>query len=226
MYITDVYYINLDHRIDKKENIEKHLNNAPSYINRHRISGIMIDPQDITHKECIYKDITIDKDVFARTAGCYLSHLKTYNLISQKSHPVKSYSLILEDDVGILNNFWNQIESLKFNTMPDLIFFDIDHLKRKTDNIQPVPKGDNKYAGSHCYAISNRRINKIQNIFTKAYQEDFNHIDLSAYNLPRLKTFHYQTYSIYIESSFGSDRLNCSQEEYLSKIDFLHKAWD
>lgn len=226
MYITDIYYINLDHRIDKKENIEKHLNNAPSYMYRHRISGVMVNPQDIINKKCRYKDITIDKDVFARTAGCYLSHLKIYDLIKQKSYPVKSYSLILEDDVGILNNFWNQIESLKLNIRPDLIFFDIDHLKRNTDHIQPVPKGDKNFAGTHCYAISNRRINKIQRIFAKAYEKELNHIDLSAYNLPRLKTFHYQTNSIYIETIFGSDRLNCSEEEYLSKVIFLQNAYN
>ena len=88
------FYINLIHRIDRKQHIETLIQTHPFFKNIERMDAICNERGDI---------------------GCSMSHIKCLTDLLQKN---KAYYLILEDDFFILNetnfnNFVDEFEHIK-----------------------------------------------------------------------------------------------------------------
>lgn len=90
-----VYFINLDSRLDKRENIEKQLN----FIN---IKGIRIPGQ--RPKTDPYSNLFVTAEV----AGCWLAHKSAYREIIDDN---QEFALILEDDAMIKKEFFLKLDS-------------------------------------------------------------------------------------------------------------------
>jgi len=88
------YYINLNHRLDRKEHIENIIKNNLFFSNVNRMEGVLNDRGMI---------------------GCCLSHIKCLEKLLNKN---ENYYLVLEDDFTILDqkkfdNFVNDFEKIK-----------------------------------------------------------------------------------------------------------------
>lgn len=117
-----VYYINLDHRKDRKQKIERYLKNLP--VTFSRVPGVFLDINELFETGGKYnyllekvakKNFLNHKKYRQRVRGfigCYLSHVKTYELALEEQQ--ENY-LILEDDVSIssLQEFKTQIDFLQ-----------------------------------------------------------------------------------------------------------------
>jgi len=119
--------------------------------------------------------------------GCYLSHLKVYDIIDEKSNKNKyGYSIVFEDDFIINDNFLKIVDE----SITKLQHIDFDLLflgilggmgDQVIDNIYKTLAGSYQ---SHAYLINNRNIKKIKeslksidaiidiNIFKKAEKGD------------------------------------------------------
>lgn len=102
-----IYYINLDHRVDRRKKIESCLNKLP--VTYERVPAVLLPKEELFDIGGKYQDIlgrfkllhfleTKYQQRVRGIIGCYLSHVKTYEL-AQKSQ--KNNFLILEDDVTI-----------------------------------------------------------------------------------------------------------------------------
>lgn len=112
--IDKIYYINLDHRVDRKDHIEKMLKDADLLGITERIPAIY--NKSIPH------------------AGCVLSHILTLENFIKTD---KQYCLILEDDFSAYNI--NTLKNDINNIFIDNIDFDIIQLSgnhKKLDNCE------------------------------------------------------------------------------------------
>ena len=96
------FYINLNHRTDRKQHIETLIQMHPFFKNIERMDAICNERGDI---------------------GCSLSHIKCLTDLLQKN---KKYYLILEDDFFILNetnfkNFVDEFELIKHSNEWDVL---------------------------------------------------------------------------------------------------------
>jgi len=96
--------------------------------------------------------------------GCYLSHLKIYNMIAGKNKP--GYSVIFEDDISLLDGFVDKLETLiekMKDTNFDFLFLSILNGRggeQVYENVYNLPKGGEQY-GTWGYMVKNESINKI-----------------------------------------------------------------
>jgi GR25 family glycosyltransferase involved in LPS biosynthesis len=102
-----------------------------------------------------------------REIGCYMSHMKLYNLI--KTNNINGYTLILEDDCNFLNeNFMDVLnDSLNklINRDFDLLYLgnhNSIHGELLLDNIYKTNNNE-MLIGTHCYLVNNKNIDKIIN---------------------------------------------------------------
>jgi GR25 family glycosyltransferase involved in LPS biosynthesis len=100
--VMDGYYINLEHRTDRKQHIENMISRIPFFENIKRMEAIPNKRGDI---------------------GCSLSHIKCLNDLLAKN---KEYYLIIEDDFFILNDanfnrFVDEFEQIKYMDNWDVI---------------------------------------------------------------------------------------------------------
>lgn len=135
---TPVFFINLDDNTERKENIEKQLNNL-QFENIHRVSAIdtrsdndIIKYTDIIKPES-YQTLLDNiktgtrkkhRELTRGAIGCYLSHLKIYNMIIEQNIP---YAIICEDDCNIIgdySDFWDKISTINIPNDTDILLFD------------------------------------------------------------------------------------------------------
>lgn len=103
--------------------------------------------------------------VMKREVGCYLSHMKVYDMIRAKGSP--GYSVIFEDDFDIKPNFKQKFEK----TLKELEGRDFDILMvgiyngdggdHVVGNVYEIPKGKPDVYGCHACVIKNKNIQKI-----------------------------------------------------------------
>ena len=119
-----------------------------------------IDPNILNENmEYFNKNIDIKK----REIGCYLSHLKIYELIKLKNKG--EYSVILEDDFEFTKEFMYTLEDTLLNVKKNNIDFDFLFLgilgyngDNIIDNIFTVPSNSFQ---THGYLVNNKNIDKI-----------------------------------------------------------------
>ena len=185
----DFYVITMGEK-DRLKNIEKQVNSMKK--NNENIVMNIVDA-------VIGKNLDIDKLVSEKTlipdiyenihgkfnkefenrkneVGCFMSHLKIYNMIKDKisNNTNKKYSVIFEDDFDLPDDFVNKLDNLHKKTenyIPDFdyLFLGIScgaNGKHIVDDIFYIPGG---CFGTYGYIINNNSIDKILNSLQYIY---------------------------------------------------------
>ena len=162
-YIDNIFWINLDRSIERKNNMESILNNIN--IPYKRISAV--DAKDPTFPTII-NNLEIKDSLSNYEIACTLSHLKAINHASQNKG---EYFMICEDDITFdnLKYFKKTLKDIILNSPPfDILLiyktclFEIEETYAKW--IDYYDKGIDFYIyGTCCYIISRSGINKINN---------------------------------------------------------------
>jgi GR25 family glycosyltransferase involved in LPS biosynthesis len=132
------------------------------------IKGNTINQDQLLHNKILTTNFYFNNLKRNNEIGCYLSHLKIYDLIKQNINNTK-YSVIFEDDFKIisknitydLNLLINNINNIDF----DIIFlgntFDnVDFNNKITENIFKIDTNKNTI-GTFAYLINNKNIDKL-----------------------------------------------------------------
>ena len=139
-WINRIFYINLDHRLDRRTHIEDQLLPCNVHTLTERFPGIVHEyddvglqrAQELIHRG-MYKDIAHSKGII----GCTKSHMEIYRMAKQRNY---KYVMILEDDFTLLvlpEEFHGAIENM-FVDMEDN--FDVCMLSYKLIAGEPVPE--------------------------------------------------------------------------------------
>jgi len=112
--------INLDRRPDRYEDFCQSCPFDSSIIERvSGIDGKTINIGGAFPSESLYKDYNINSGAI----GCFLSHRKTWEIISNNSNESNEFSIVFEDDITFCDNFSVEIhklvDQLKSLSMPD-----------------------------------------------------------------------------------------------------------
>jgi GR25 family glycosyltransferase involved in LPS biosynthesis len=175
-----IYYINLEHRTDRKENMDKQLKKINFSGPIERVSAaygknldLELIPSNLFTKEAI--DATTNKDLINNTStmtkgamGCSLSQKWMYEKILCGND---DYVLILEDDITIPDNF---IEKLK-QKLDKMEKFDILYLGYHFKNNNKVGEHydyPEKIWGTFGYIINKKAAKHLIEIFPLTYQID------------------------------------------------------
>jgi GR25 family glycosyltransferase involved in LPS biosynthesis len=196
MKVSQVTFINLDHRNDRLHNIEKQLFSCP--FPTFKSPGFLIE----NYADFDKSDYSKEKE-HKGIIGCFFSHKNAIKNLISKNLDQEEYSLILEDDVVIYPKFWNILKNIEtYVDNADIIFFDtavknspygafeivnsnypvaynVDHF-----NFNINDKKILCHYGTHCYAIQNKKLNKIYELLNsvKVY-DDIDMFYLSHRNL-------------------------------------------
>jgi hypothetical protein len=114
-YLPPVYYINLDHRMDRREYIESQFDYW-SIKNYKRISASKYLPEK--YKE--WKDIVIEKEILECKSGMSiaLNHIRT--IIDWYDNNISKTCIIMEDDLSLHNiKYWNFDWEYFENNLPE-----------------------------------------------------------------------------------------------------------
>jgi len=154
-------------RIENIETQEKKLGKNITVIDA--VKGDILDIDELIDKGLIseksYKKSNIEYK--KREIGCYMSHLKIYNLI--KNSNSDNYSIIFEDDFNLeSDNFLETVNDSINNLNKKEIDFDLlflgnhnsNHGEKIVDNIYHVNSNE-QLLGTHCYVVNNANIDKI-----------------------------------------------------------------
>jgi len=174
--IIDHYVITMS-QPDRLRNIEiqseKLRNNI---INVDAVVGKTIDLDDLIKRGVLTSNVYDNKgDMFTRVfekrkneVGCYLSHLKTYDLIrdsNNKNKTDKSYSLVFEDDFELTPDFSAILEKTLLKLENESFDFDMLFLgisgntgDKVIDNVYYTMPGS---FGAYGYVIANKNIDRI-----------------------------------------------------------------
>jgi len=220
MNISQITYINLDFRVDKLNHILMQLKdiNIPYF----KTSGIISDDyEQYKFREYTVKHLSLEgnKKKYKGILGCFLAHKKAVsNLINFAAENLDlesdNYSLILEDDVIIDSDFWNFVFELPDLKDADMIFFDSGREKELTNFpmycSDPVCyknfyKSNPKFIGAHCYAIKNKKLQKILQYLedVKEYKDP----DGYYFDNKQFTVYCFQTGKVKINRKLSSDRL-------------------
>ena len=138
-----------------------------------------------------YKKRLEHQDLTTGSIGCFLSHLKIYNIIKNKHHD-SDYILILEDD-NIFNNNFNKELNIAINRAPT----DWDIILLCYNDFSSTPVVNNKYYKkttkfhlTNCYLIRKQSVNKILNHYSKIYNQFDSYLsDLARQNILNIYTY-------------------------------------
>jgi hypothetical protein len=114
-YLPPVYYINLDHRVDRREYIESQFDYW-SIKNYKRISASKYLPEK--YKE--WKDIVIEKEILECKSlmSCALNHIET--IVNWYDRNSSKTCIIMEDDLSLHNiEYWNFDWDYFQNNLPE-----------------------------------------------------------------------------------------------------------
>jgi GR25 family glycosyltransferase involved in LPS biosynthesis len=191
-----IYYINLEHRTDRKENVENEISKINFKGPIERINAaygknldLSLIPSNLFTEEAI--QTTTDKSLLYNMStmtkggmGVALSHKWIY----EKTLTGKEdYVLILEDDVTIDDNFMEKLEDM----LKDMPKFDIFYIgyHNKIDRIAPFNKHSDvpdKIWGLFGYIINKKAAKRLLEVFPLSKQIDtdipscFNDLDVYA----------------------------------------------
>lgn len=155
----DIFVIDLKEREDRKQYIEDHLTYKNiKYKIIEGINGWVLNKNDYDIKRIGTKG----------ALGCYLSHFKCLDLIT------KPYSIIMEDDISILSNYFYYDIDLLINNLPS--DFDICYLgsteswnkkwKYKVAKVEVIneycSRVDGDHYGTGSYIINRNALHKIK----------------------------------------------------------------
>jgi len=214
-----ILYINLRHRIDRKNNVIEQLKKINALEKAERIDaiyGVELDIPNISSSLITDKGIADalndHKEVYTYLTkggiGCALSHRKAYETILKEG--LKS-ALILEDDVTI-DDLFNEKLQHTLNHMPeyDVLFLGYHDTSEKyfepqTNDYYVKP---NKLFGLFGYIVTNSGAKKLLDVFPITEQIDSEiprHFDkINAYAVPPNNKLIYSDQSS-VFTKFGTD---------------------
>lgn len=211
MKLSNIVYINLEHRTDKKDFIENILSHSQCAVDK--ITAVQPTTQHEKGPQHLWDLKQYDR--YYGVLGCFLSHVKSLEYLISKNLPPHEYSLIVEDDTYIDVKFWNVLTEIgKYTNVADIIFFDSCNNTAASCGIFPMVHkeypicysitGDKAFHkvldnadpimyffGTHCLAIQNSKLQKILNILNNCPQ--ILDIDLFYILHPHLLKFCIQT---------------------------------
>ena len=179
-----IYYVNLDHRQDRKEHIENEINKINFNGPVERISAaygkkldIELIPTTLFTKEAIEaisnkNEILNTKSMTKGAMGCAISHKWIYEKILTND---EDYVLIIEDDSIITDNFMNNLEKiLEKYTEYDILWLGyhekVDNWKFNIlDTELDIPQ---KIWGTFGYIINKKAAKQLIDIFPITLQID------------------------------------------------------
>ena len=238
MKINKTFIINLERDRKRKENIIKQLqyHNIQNYEFIKAVDGQNGDLQ--------YYDFQVIPDwvepftskvMTKGEIGCALSH---YNIWKKIVSENLEYSLILEDDIILCENFSEKLDSICSNILEELKEFDLLYLGRRPLNINNETKINDsiikvKYSyGTHAYIVSNKcskkllSCNYLYNLFPideflpLLYDDTYPHIKFLKYfeNKPIFNA--YSATPLLVDILFDEDYKSTtySSDPYLSTI--------
>jgi GR25 family glycosyltransferase involved in LPS biosynthesis len=231
MIIENIFYINLDCRLDKKDFILEQLKNSKAKIQR--ISGVIINQdeiQSINFVKHLLKEKTSTKELCG-IVGVNIAHINALKSILSLNTK-ENFSLIIEDDVIIDNSFWFYLDSINPYSDTDIVLFDIlktQQVRNRNKNnfIQSYYRFDDcfhrrgLYAGAFCYAVKNKKIKKIINILENKNLKKLGHYDQTLLGIKNIKKDICLCNMINVNFSFGSDRIGILTEQGLVDKNFL-----
>jgi len=212
MQISNITYINMEHRVDKYQHLIESLKYCPL--------PIFHTPGVIAHdfeKYPAFDYVTKNRQKYQGVIGCFLAHKNALkNLLSAQNNP-NEYSMVLEDDIIIDMPFWPFVQELPDIKDADIIFFDSGdnrHLtefpKYCTDPVcyRRFYKSWPQFVGTHCYAIRNSNLPKIIDFLenTTKYKD----LDGHYFGHRAFTNYCFQTGLTRINHGFRSDRLNAT----------------
>jgi GR25 family glycosyltransferase involved in LPS biosynthesis len=170
---TQIYYINLDRAIKRKQNVEKML--AKANISASRIpavDGKLLDLEKYKHhfkkKPKVYDHYKKDKKHLGHF-GCYLSQMKCYEEFLKTD---KDYCIIFEDDMEIKSDSFKKNVEDHVRNVPkgwDVILFGYNlndkYHKDRNKGIQMINNIINirSFTGLHGYMINRKSAMKLLN---------------------------------------------------------------
>jgi len=208
MKIASCTYINMDHRLDKRNFINDQLISCPSFIPIYRFIGLNIADYAIYS---VHNYINPGSQMHKGIIGCWMSHKNAIqNLLTNDIIDV--WYLVLEDDIFIDPNFWNHLLNFEPPDDADMIFFDSSKQQPSSEYIIDTECSLSKiytswpiFAGTHCYTIKSSSLNKVYNILDGV--TTFKDIDGYLFDNSNIIKYNYNTELIRINYNFQSDRL-------------------
>lgn len=206
MNISHIFYINLEHRVDKYAYMEKQL--SVCGIKYTRIVGII--PDDYKNYHTSFSYISKDELRYKGTIGCFLSHKKTIDSVTNFDNSSQNYIMILEDDVKINQVFWSYTKQINPSPEFDFVFFNsgrILNIKNCLDvenGLWPIDSDFPNFCGAFCYAINLKKLCKIQHEMSDI--KEYIDFDRFIFKNKELKSCTYQSELIKVEHTFSSDR--------------------
>jgi len=222
MLISNLTYINLDHRKDKLKHVLAVLSACP--IPYFKTSGVLIENDDEYQVSEFLRSYSPNPNFLKRTLGCFFAHKNAiHNLIKIDDPNVDQYSMIVEDDVLIDEKFWNTILNTDHHAYDDadIVFFDtgrtLSNFGRYELIINQYPicyrlpkgvcaskNGTLYFSGTYCYAIKNSKLKIIKEFLD--FQENVGSIDMCLMN--QLNSYHVQTNLVSFNTKLNSDICN------------------
>jgi glycosyl transferase family 25 len=157
------YYVITMKNPDRMENIRKQQKKLSKHIQV--VDAVVGKDLNLDNFHPIENRFSKVHSVMKREVGCYLSHLKVYDMIRAKGSP--GYSVIFEDDFDIKPNFKQKFEK----TLKELEGRDFDILMvgiyngdggdHVVGDVYEIPKGKPDVYGCHACVIKNKNIQKI-----------------------------------------------------------------
>lgn len=165
-----IYIINLENSIQRREkltaNLEKH--KVINYKFIKAVSGYDLNLEELKSKKIILNDNTLKRGEI----GCSLSHIKIYEEILNND---KEISLILEDDVFLVNGFNNKLNKILNNIKNvewDIFYLGINCYEKSCmegeyigNKINGIYYPKHIISGTHGYLIKKQSIKKIMDCF-------------------------------------------------------------
>jgi len=170
-HILDIVIINLKNRYDKKEYIERHLNEL-GILNYKIFNAFKLKKEELQSIKYIKSESFLNHyniDYVLGASGCKKSHFTCIQQVDQ----YKKYTLILEDDVILEKNIMVYI----FNALQQLSDFDLLYLganiKEKNDAhlVKPNILKVNQPKTTTAYIIKNNNTQKLLNIIENSTNE-------------------------------------------------------
>lgn len=168
------YYVITASQPDRLRNIDIQTEKLMKDITKvDAVVGNKIDLDDLIKRQVLTSNIYNNEgDMFTRVfekrkneVGCYLSHLKTYDLIRNAKNENNSYSVVFEDDFELMPDFSTILErtllKLEYEDFDfDMLFLGISGNTgdKVIDNVYYIAPGS---FGAYGYVISNKNIDRI-----------------------------------------------------------------
>ena len=212
--VFECYIINLKRNHERLQHItniysKSDLNTEP-YILVEAIDGSSINPKEYVTEE-IYDGITFldkfkkrvdDAQLTRGMIGCYLSHLKVFDLIKTSGKP---YGMILEDDATFPEDIFTTKINDALNAVPsdwDIIL--LGRWPREEKRLKNYVKVE-RFFGTHGYLINQKGIEKMQKFGSYPIEDQIDGVMGTLARTGVLNIYAPHENIIYVNTSLNSD---------------------